>query len=165
MWARGRAKRRERQRLRAELDVQTAAEISEPVLIHLQHRSAHCCGLCTAEGSPAIRQRSARNAERGVITFMYPLSSGILPSAISLLLPMKTFPKQKHVPNQREAGGERPELRHIIKAHVITPCCSCFHGCVGREITTFITHLLFSGSKLSCYYINFSVKAGRTTNL
>lgn len=56
MWARGRAKRRERQRLRAELDVQTAAEISEPVLILLQHRSAHCCRFCTAEGNREIRR-------------------------------------------------------------------------------------------------------------
>lgn len=33
--------------------MQTAAEISEPVLIHLQPRSAHCCRFCTAEGNRA----------------------------------------------------------------------------------------------------------------
>lgn len=40
----------------------------------------------------------------GMNTFMYVLSSGILPSAISLLLPRKTFPKEKHI-NQRDKGA------------------------------------------------------------
>lgn len=50
MWARGRATRGARQRQRAGLDVQTAAEISEPVFILLLPRSAHCWSCCTAEG-------------------------------------------------------------------------------------------------------------------
>lgn len=105
-WARGRAKRRERQRQRAQLDVQTAAETSEPALIHLQPPSAHCWLQKVAEPSSSL------------ITFMYVLSSGILPSAISLLLPMKTFPKQKHVNNQRCRRKKDLIMAHI---HPIVP--------------------------------------------
>lgn len=36
---------------------------------------------------------------------MYALSSAILPSAISLLLPMKTFPKDKRPIREVQGGG------------------------------------------------------------
>lgn len=106
-WARGRATRRERRRQRAELDAPTAAETAEPALIHLQPRSAHCC---TAGGSPAPPPEAA------VVTFMYVLSSGILPSAISFLLPMKIFPEQKHVNKSAKREENGPRLRRVIRA-------------------------------------------------
>lgn len=121
MWARGRAKRREQQRLHVELDVQTTAEISESVLIHLQNSSAHWfVGFYGAPSMPTPslqkKRKLAKCLKLNVITFMYVLSSGILLSAISLLLPMKTFPKQKHVQCLRSAELKSTDVLCIKSA-------------------------------------------------
>lgn len=58
-----------------------------------------------------------------MITFMYVFNSGILLSAISCLLPMKTFPKGEHVDNEKGAGTKSPGVRCIIKAHIISHTC------------------------------------------